>query len=291
LGKPGSSPAAYCELVKRASGLLKSDLIVLNLVQGDDLFQLAPGGIEGMVHHASRGGAVGQWQQLRTRFRQFLPNLSGALFGGGAFGSSTLEADIASDWVKQAETIYQDLSRAQKGRFESLSDTTRTLFFRGQLNPKLVLDGVVAPRRFAFYEDLEAPATQAAIRVLQDQFDEIHEMAWRCHSDLLVSLIPDAPYVSAANHRIWKGMGYELDDRLLQSRSSEAAVAEAAQAAGLDFYSPLEEFRQAAATQPLYYEYDGHFNPAGAELYAQYLTRLVQSRMTAGTFKSSAPRP
>ena len=37
LGKPGSSPALYSDLVERASQLLEPDLIIINILQGDDL--------------------------------------------------------------------------------------------------------------------------------------------------------------------------------------------------------------------------------------------------------------
>jgi len=292
LGKPGSSPLQYGQVVEVASRLLKPDLVVINILQGDDLFQLAPSRIEGVVHQAPRGSTAYKWQRLRERFRQFLPNLHGMLFGGGIFGNPAIEADIASDWVKQARSIYQDLSPAQQERFAALDDTIRTMYFQGQLNPKLVLDGVITPGRFFYHENLDAPPTQAALRALQGQLRKIRETARQARSDLLVSLVPYTPYVSQASQRTWKGMGYELDDQLLQSHSSETAVREAAQAAGLDFYSPLEEFRQAAIGSSLYYEYDGHFNPAGAELYARYMTSLIQSRIGAAAApKSSSGRP
>jgi lysophospholipase L1-like esterase len=308
LGRPGYGPGGYVEVARRAVPILDPDLVVVNILQGDDLFQLAPGRAGGALRDPSEGARSspglrpreyfrrslrnlhGLMRRLQGYSRKFLPNLLVLFSGGGIYGNQALELDIASDWVKQGEAILQTLSSEQRGRFEMLDDTVKVMFTKGWLNPYLVRDGVSDPGRFFFYEDLKAPATQIAIRNLAAKLQEIKDTAKKYSCDLLVSLVPYTPYVSSTCQPAWKGMGYALDGRLLFSNSSEAAIQEAAQMAGLDFYSPLAEFREAAKERQLYYEYDGHFNPAGAELYAQFMAELLETRVLRSPSAEKAVR-
>jgi hypothetical protein len=66
-----------------------------------------------------------------------------------------------------------------------------------------------------------------------------------------------------------------MEEAFLTASEPDDLVRGAAKRAGLRSESVMSAFRREASRRVLYYEWDGHFNQAGYELFAELLTPVV----------------
>ncbi|MCO5060652.1 MAG: SGNH/GDSL hydrolase family protein [Kiritimatiellae bacterium] len=73
----------------------------------------------------------------------------------------------------------------------------------------------------------------------------------------------------------WRNVGFEVFPEMLTMDNADTAIARAASEANVEFVSVLHSFRTEAQRQPLYYKFDGHFNPDGHRIFAQLIALKI----------------
>lgn len=118
---------------------------------------------------------------------------------------------------------------------------------------------------------------------------EAIESAWRVTEAILGRFAADCRADSAGFCVFAMPMRLDVDDawreRLMEHTGMDPAridmelpyrrLSACCAANGIPFYFPLEEFRAAARSEPLYFDVDGHPNSRGNALAAEYLGRLA----------------
>lgn len=289
LGGPGHEPAGYYYTARKSLPILKPDLIIVNILQGDDLFQIAPKRVMRSRLMKGSDDSTTKIEQLTTYFKKLYPFLSYALLGGGIFGSQDIEVGVTPKWHEQSRQIYNSFTLEAKDRFNQIDERIREMFVHGQLNPKFVFDAVIVPDRFLYHEDTNARQTQRAISQASAYLRDIKEIAQKYDCEVITSVVPYTPYISPSRSKNMQLMGYILNENLLTSNASVEAVLLAADDAGIDCISAVDRFRSLEEDN-LYYSFDCHFNRTGAREYATFICESIESKIADSEINSANQR-
>jgi hypothetical protein len=254
LGCPGASVDVYAEVAQRAIPLLKPDLVLVGVLQGDDLKQLDLGGTLNRL-------AGSRWA-LRTVMSR-------------AWKSPPSPAErVTREWRHGAQMIQARLKPDESARLLKIDPHFRTLFFEGNLSPHLMFDSVKYPDYLKFTLDASRAEVQKATATMAQCLERIGRPASAQGARVMVLSVPWY-YVSAPALASAKRLGFEVEGSMLGSNAPDETIRAAARAAGLDFYTFTEKFREECKQRDLFFEYDGHFNAAGQALYGEEVSKLL----------------
>jgi len=275
-GKPGCNPEEYVSIAQRAIPVLKPDLIILSILQGDDLAQIA----YEKMRKASTAPRKSFWERIISQFqhhsRETFPHLYAWISGIGAHGSVSLHRGFTADWKKQGQQILRTLNQDQAKRYATLDPSVRNMFEDGQLNPRLIYDALIVPDRYVRLENVQTLENQRSLAFLANYLNSIAGAARDGGAEVIVVIVPHPAYTCGETMETMRMMTFVVPDSLRWTTNAEEAVKRAADLAGLACYSPVESFRSYTGP-PLYFKYDGHFNIAGAAFYADFLVGIVLS--------------
>jgi lysophospholipase L1-like esterase len=270
LGCPGLSVDGYAKIAQRAIPILKPKVVLVAVLQGDDLSQLALGTTAPLLDGPD---------EFLSRFpgARAVPNLAWLLARFHAYRTRVVSADdIRAEWQRQMGEICTGLTKAGEDRFARLDSEVRQRLTAGQHNPWLAGIALRNHEYLAFTLDLERPAARRAISSMARSLAAIRQEAEREQAKMLVVSVP-AFFTSAQTLAGMRRIGFRLDDAAVASDAPDAAIREACLAAGVPFHSVTKVFREAAAHRDLYYDLDGHFNRAGHELFGEEIAKLLRN--------------
>jgi GDSL-like Lipase/Acylhydrolase family len=262
LGQPGASPSDYAKIALQAIPLLKPDLVIVGVVQGDDLAQ-------------ALFNPVGTAEKLKRIVRGLYPNFVEMARGSGERD----EIDLRLAWKQQAAELLAGFTPDEKVRFGRIDAEIQSLFVAGQLNPALVSLGVRTPEYFRKPLALQAPDVRRAIGAVSSELLRIRKVSERTRGRVIIVSVPLGIYTSPLKLETYARMGFLVDDQMLKTTSMDEAARAASFGAGLDFYEVTPQFREVAGCQELFFRLDGHFNPAGSRLFAQRVEPIVVAEL------------
>ena len=262
LGQPGASPSDYAKVALQAIPLLKPDLVIVGVLQGDDLAQ-------------ALYQTVGTAEKLKRIVRGLYPNFVEMARGSG----EREETDLRLAWKQQAADLLAGFSPDEAARFGRLDLEIRSLFLAGQLNPALVTLGVRTPEYFRKSLALQTPEVRRAIGAVSSELLRIRNVSQRTRGRVIVVSVPFGIYTSPLKLETYARLGFLVEDDMLKTTSMDDATKAASLGAGLDFYDLTAPFRELGRCQELFFRLDGHFNPAGSRLFAQDLEPIVATEL------------
>jgi len=277
LGQPGASPAAYARIVDKAIPLLKPDLVIVGILQGDDL--VPDNNWKPAPEHsaAARGGGAParatSLTLLRGRIsaagRRMYPNLLRLM------DNRSPRQPLSALWKNQAETIIEGLTPEERARFDGIDAGVKRSFVNGELNPALLLGAIKQPNYFLDTHNIDGPEVESLISAMARNLARIKETADRYGCQVVVVSVPYKVYASRRDLESSRRLGLNLIPEMAESDSADKAIENACRAAGVKFFGVTDEFRRAAGTTHLFYEMDGHFNAAGHQTFADLFAPLL----------------
>jgi len=287
LGKGGSYPTRCAEVARKAVPLLKPDLVLVAILQGDDLFQT----IDLLRQQTAPSEAAGgdwnragiQRRKLRFQPERLFPNLLSLL-------PRPARSRVSSAWRTQAWEIYARLTAEQLKQLEALEPAVRSDFWNGKLNPSLVWNWLRRPDCFSSLEDTNRAEVKQGIAKMAAALKEIKALVEPHGGEVIVLAVPGAVYACPESVEV-RGFGVIISETMRTSGAADFAITEAAAQAGVAAFTFLGPFQAACATAPLYYKYDTHFTKAGNRLFAGLVARTVGERVAyhASTGAGSLP--
>ena len=262
LGGPGASPADYAKIALKAIPLLKPDLVIVGLLQGDDLAQ-------------SIYSEVGTVERLKRVVRWLYPHLLEV----ARRSPSNDAVDLSLVWKDQAREILVGFNPDEKARFGRIDSDIQALFVAGRLNPALVDLAVRFPDYFREPLEVQSPGVRRGIAALSSELRRIRKASERAHAHVIVVSVPLGVYTSARKLETYRQMGFFVETGMLNTTRMDEAGRNASFRAGLDFYEITNQFREAAGGRDLFFTIDGHFNPAGCQLFAEGIERFVTAEL------------
>ena len=250
-GFPGASPVDYTWMTEIAIEHFHPDLLLIGTLQGDDLIQLV-----------EQEAPERAWT---TRFGQAaFPTLTGWLQPE----PGPMES-YRNVFLKSQAFFRSTMTPGQQQKYEALPDTVRRCFENGLLNPSLLQTAIQQPDRFARPVTGKHQWRDQARREWIDCLGTLHDLCQREGVRLVVAIVPDGPYVSAAAAEGMSQLGYHIPAELLTTRIPDMIISEACGARQVRCLSATTAFRQADAGD--YFPLDGHFTSRGHRRLAKEL--------------------
>jgi lysophospholipase L1-like esterase len=274
LGKPGAGPVEYAAAAERALPLLKPDLVVVGVLQGEDLAQSLPpaAGATGVA------GVPGVKSVAREALSAAYPNVIGLVRARQARFQ-----DVRPVWQDVARSSLQqwssDPSSDKLARYERLSPDVKERFLSGDVNPGMVWNAVEHPDYFAMTLDPARPDNKASVQRMSAMLVRIEAAARSVEASTLVVSVPYGPYLNDRYVASLRHLGYELDESAASSDAPDAAIRAAASGVGLPFCEVTAVFRDRTGSGELYFPYDHHFTAAGQALFGESISGAVQRRL------------
>jgi len=269
LGQGGSYPKRYADVIDRALPILKPDLVLIGVLQGDDLAQ----GEEDLDIPPRRLSEPTQSLSFRSTFlgiiRVILPNLAVLV------QSTQTTAQI---WKRQV-TALTTSNEAGKLTFASLEPDIQQLYRQGNLNPGLLAGAIRSPRHMMTTMNLDEPFTRSLIAEMSRHLSRIRTLAANQGAEVVVLSIPTREYMDRFDLDQYRRLGFQVSDEMLNSTAPDDAIRIAAEKAGLPFASVTPQFRTLAQDRRLFFLHDGHFNHEGHSLLADLFLPLVESHV------------
>jgi hypothetical protein len=280
LGRPGAHPASYAEVAQKAVPLLKPDVLLVAVLQGDDLAQTI-WQIKA-EETAGKKTAVNYFgfrvkQAMLSLYPNFFRIVHQYLANRSTFRSKARL--LENIWKEQAERLVAGLKDAKKARFESMGVTAREMFLRGHLNPGIVSMAIADPEYFATPLQTENPLVKSALGKMQGHLLNMKKIAGA--AEMIVLSIPLGVYVSETVRQGGDEIGFTTFPEMLLTTKPDESLKKICDESGIAFLSVTEAFRRQSRDQSLYYKYDGHFTSQGHELFVRELLPLLQKQLLA----------
>ncbi|HEX6105007.1 MAG TPA: GDSL-type esterase/lipase family protein [Gemmatimonadales bacterium] len=261
LGQPGASPSDYAKIAARSVPLLKPDLVIIGLLQGDDLAQtlLQP---------------ISTAERLKRILRSLYP-----AFIEMARRAPTDTVELGGEWQAQARELVAGYTLGERARFARIDAEIRRRFTAGRLNPALVDLAVRHPDYFLQPLELGHPEVRHAVAALATELGRIRRVSERVGAETIVVSVPLGAYTSRRKLDAYARMGFRTTDRMLTTTAMDSAGAAAASRATVPFHQFTRTFRAVAQPGALYFELDGHFAPLGSRLYGLSVEPVVAAAL------------
>lgn len=274
LGKSGASPRSYADLAERAIPLLKPDLVLVAVLQGDDLAQGGEGKRRPDDPGHSRLNAGGIRATVARNVRALYPNLTALVRPIQRSAEGT--AIQAATWRKETKEVLERAGETGEAKFNSFDATVKGLFLEGKLNPGLLDDSIRYPDRFLATMELNNPFTRSLIVEMGNQLSRIKRVASRQNARVLVVPVPNRCYVSRFDWDQFQRLGFVVREDMLTSTAPDDAIRLACEKAGVTFHSVTDAFRRRVETRRLYFELDGHLNRDGNSVFSELLVPVIE---------------
>lgn len=275
LGKPGAGPPFYAELAERAIPLLRPNLVLVAMLQGNDLAGSGPEGLD------KAGKALGE------KARLLYPNMVRLLrdwrlsrdYAVRTQEMMPPEKSSAEDnrlgAANTAKSFLDKMTPEQRARFDAFDEAVKQAYLDGKLNPYMI---DLAMQNAEFYTvtlDPENPWSRECIQRMAGQLERIKRVAEAYDARVIVLSIPDGPYVNEHALKNVRRVGYNVPDDLIESDGPDRGIQLASEQAGLPFFQVTQAFKDRRGDPGLYFELDGHLTPAGHRLYADSLAPIL----------------
>jgi hypothetical protein len=287
LGKPGAGPPFYAELAEKALPVVRPDLVLVIMHQGDDLAGSGKEGLEKLEKQKQQGGgAAGKLARV------VYPNITRMLrdarlnrLGDKRSQEAPPQKSSAEDnrrWTENTarNEILAKMPPEKKAVFDTIDPKVREAFMRGMFNPYMVNLAMDNPRFYIMPMMLDDPWVKDCIDHMAGQLGRIENAAKDVGATVAVLTIPDGVYVNDAAQKNITRVGYEIDPKLMTAENADGGVRRACDKAGLPFFTASKGFVDRASETDLFYELDSHPTPKGHALYADLITPIIE-RMIA----------
>jgi hypothetical protein len=275
LGKPGGSPVVYADIAERATPLLKPDLLIIAVLQGDDLAQMD------QTIESSAGDEMKK-RSAPGAIRRSIQSAAATLYPHFvALVNQKAQPTLSSQWKEDARTLLAAMTPEYKSRYEKLDPQVKNEFINGNLNPALISLSVTRPDYFLQTVDLNSAKTRLLIQEMAKQLARIKSTAIQNHAEVMVVSVPYGFYVSSKSLSSLQRLGFSGVPEALKTNAADEAIRSASQMAGIPFYDSTIGFRQVSDHTDLFFDQDGHFNPTGHRYFAEALLPITEKKMSS----------
>ena len=183
-GQAGAHTSIYKSQLRKILPVLKPDLVVVGLLQGDDLAQCYETD-SSQIKMAIK--PEGRYKKLKACVKTYLNSSLGNII---ALFKHKKPVSVDQNWQKSATSVIESFTPQQKIRFQTFQDTVQQLFKTGNLNPSLMSFYLNFPDRMLVFNDPNNAATQMAIKKMDN---DLREMKSTCDSNYVRLLVSTCP--------------------------------------------------------------------------------------------------
>jgi len=266
-GRAGQYTSTYENYIRQTVPLLKPDLVLVGVLQGDDLAQLYETNFKIPNTNAKTftpfffvrktKSVLGRY--LKCSFKNILSLLSNK-------ESKTIE--IKSAWETSSTSIINDFTHQQKKRFYTLDDTVQSLFKTGNLSPGLLPYYINFPERLAIFNNPNHPATKFSIQEMNKDFTRMRHTCDKYNSELIFVNLPSASFTG---HKVIRFPNDVLNSYFETNNHIDSIYNSIANTNNLQYMELTKHFISLQNKSEYFFKYDGHPNEKGYNEIAKYI--------------------
>ena len=259
-GQGGACTTEYRKNMAKAVPLLKPDLVLVGVLQGDDLFQLS------RFNDTSRDFKYIR-SAIRSAIKLYLKTSFGNIITLLRKPSRTIE--IKENWENSAKNIINNFNFIQKTRFYTLDDNMQKLFLTGNLNPGLLEVYVNFPDRVFFLNNSNHPET---IFCKDRMSQDIKDMKVICNNNNCNLVFVNLPVSGYTGHKVIRTPLDDLTSNyLVENNIVDSIYYSIATSNSLNYIELTDHFLSLVDKDKYFFLYDGHPNEKGYEEIANYI--------------------
>lgn len=270
-GQGGQYTTIYLDYMNKAVPLLKPDMVIVGVLQGDDLAQLYEEHFDNS--HMKPTNHLNFFQQLFADTKMYLLSSVGNVTLPFR-NQYTNELEIKSYWKQSSNYKISQFNHLQYIRFRALNDSIQSLCKSGDLNPGLLSYYVDFADRQVIFNNPANPATQFAAKVMDS---EIKQMKSLCEKHQSVLVFANMPINFYNGHQVIRTPSDVLNPFLEQNNRIDSIYRSIAENNGLPYIEMTQHFRSLADKEAYHFIYDGHPNEKGYAEIAQFVGQKLMA--------------
>lgn len=271
-GQGGQYTAVYKTHMMKALPLLKPDLVLVGVLQGDDLAQSFEEHFDSLSLKRMLG--ISATQQFMFDVRAYIKSSIGNVIAP-ITKKATHQVEIKDYWKQSAQYKLSQYNHLQNIRFQSLDDSLQHMFTNGGINPGLMTYYIDYPERYFVFNDPTHKATRFAFNAMDQDIREMKEM---CDQFKCPMVFINMPINYFNGHHCIRTPLDNLNVYLRENNRIDSMYSAIAQRNGLPYIELTEHFLQLEDKVKYHFIYDGHPNELGYGEIAQYIGRQLQEK-------------
>jgi lysophospholipase L1-like esterase len=260
-GRGGQYTTLYKKNAEHLIPLMKPDIVLVGVLQGDDLAQLYENHFPLPAATAKRKIGKEALHFISVFLKDSYKNI--LVLTTQPFTRRVY--NTREDMKKQAKAIVSNFTRLQAIKYQTLDEATRTMFENGDLNPSLINYGMYFPERMVVFNNPEHPATRQAREALKNDIQAIKNLCEQYQCRLIFVNLPSNVFTG---HTVIRNSTTDplFNDYLYKNNHVDAIYQSTAEAANVPYLEMTELFKKLHPKDKYFYLYDGHPTPLGYEV-------------------------
>ena len=127
--------------------------------------------------------------------------------------------------------------------------------------------------------ELDTAPVQATIAAMGSHLSQLKGAAQAHGASVLAVSVPWRAYISEHDRAMPTRLGFRVLQDLQKTSAPDEVIRRACQIAAVPFAEVTNEFRDRGQGEKLYFDFDGHFNSFGHQLYAELLTQRLRTQI------------
>ena len=263
LGKGGTFSKDYVDIARKATPVLKPDLIIIGLLQANDLYYA--------IEHASpkRNRFFEKFRQsdLKAISELMLKTIIPNIYNSILFDTHDHEMNVNEVWAAQSQRLLNLIENNADSSNSGIDPTIVQLAREGYLNPAIIARTLFHGDMYSILSDTLNQRFAAGVQQVVNDLTEIRRIADAYGTKVIVFSIPTKLYTSP-EARIFESdnLGMQLKEGAVIN-TSDRAFETASGLAEIQFFEFTHDMIKACDSIQLYYKIDGHFNIQGNEIF------------------------
>jgi lysophospholipase L1-like esterase len=265
-GQGGQYTTTYKKYMERLVPMLKPDLVVVGVLQGDDLAQLYENHYPLTVRSAAvaRKPSLGLFTFIPSFFEKSYTNI--LRLSNRALAKP--EYSSREEMKKQANTIMSGFTRLQAVRYETFDAQIKTMFENGDLNPALVNYYMFFPERMVIFNNPRHPAAQYAIEAMKTDIEAMKQICEKHQCRLVFVNLPTNIFTG---HIVIRNSNTDglFDEYLYTHNQIDSIYRNIAESLDIPYLEMTGLFKGLEPKDKYFYLYDGHPTADGYRVMGQ----------------------
>ena len=258
-GQGGQYTSTYLRYMEKAVPMLMPDLVLIGVLQLDDLAQLYENHFQVNVRSNSKRNRINTFITLKKVIKVSYKNT----FYVYKKIIKNKVINVENTWQISSQNIISGFSRLEYLRYCAFSDSVKSMFESGNLNPGLLQYYMNFPDRSMIFNNPKHPATKFAIEKMAEDIGHMKEICKANHCQLVFINLPTDYYTGYSVIRN-TNFDFLIGEYLFENNNIDSVYNDIANQINIPYFEMTDTFKNLSKTNVrCFLRYDGHPNKKG----------------------------
>ncbi len=261
--KGGDFTVGYKSKMEPVLELLKPDLVLVGVLQGNDMIQAFQFSMFDNKQNVNAGRVITYFKDsfskyLQASFKNFLKLLK---------SKNNELLNVEENYKLMVEEQISNFNEYQRIRYFTVDDTLKNLFVSGILNPSLLWEYINFPENYFVINDSKSAAAIAAADQVKLDLSEIKNLCEKYSADVIYVNLPESEFIGHIVKRT--ALVNNLNNYISSNNRIDSIHRSIADFVNIPYIQLTERFEQLEDKTAYFYKYDGHPNHKGYQVMAE----------------------